>query len=218
MTTDLTEAKKPTPDERRNTILDIAFEVFLRDGYAGASMSKIAARLGGSKTTLYNYFASKKDLLVAVIDRESAELLDRIFVVGEDAGDFRTRIENMAQRLLTALLDRELIESQRLIVAESGRFPEIGQAAYALGLTSGLQRFSRYFRQAMEAGEMRRTDPNIAAAQFLDLANGSLHRRRLWNVIERVSTEAIALEAERIATTFIAAFGDEKLSRAARAE
>lgn len=217
MTMDALEPKKPTPDERRNTILDIAYEAFLRDGYAGASMSKIAAQLGGSKTTLYNYFASKKELLVAVSDRECAKLLDQVFVLGGAAGDFRSRMIDLTRRFLQALLDEQMLASLRLIVAESGRFPEVGQAAYELGLKRGLERLSAYFRNAMEAGEMRRTDPNVAAAQFLDLTDGSLYRRRLWNVIAEVSEEAISEEAERIANTFIAAFGNDELSRAARA-
>ncbi|MGH6965637.1 MAG: TetR/AcrR family transcriptional regulator, partial [Phenylobacterium sp.] len=43
-------------DARREAILDVAQEVFLEEGFANASMSTIAARLGGSKGTLYNYF------------------------------------------------------------------------------------------------------------------------------------------------------------------
>lgn len=214
---DLVETKRPTPDERRTAILDIAYEAFLRDGYAGTSMSRIAALLGGSKTTLYNYFASKHELLVAVIDRECAKVLAPVFVVSDAAGDFRARIEDMARRLLTAFLDEKLLESQRLIVAESGRFPEVGQTAYEFGVASGLRQISAHFRRAMEAGEMRRSDPDIAAEQFLDLTDGSLHRRRLWNVIGDVSAEAIAVEAGRIANTFVAAFGNDTLSKAARA-
>src|ERR1700761_2914102 len=50
------------PDDRRKAILAIAREIFLTEGYAAASMSAIAARLGGSKGTLYNYFPSKEGL------------------------------------------------------------------------------------------------------------------------------------------------------------
>ena len=40
-------------------MLDIARAAFLREGYAAASMSEIAAKVGGSKATLYSYFPSK---------------------------------------------------------------------------------------------------------------------------------------------------------------
>src|SRR6202000_3232312 len=57
----------PRRDLKRETILSIALQVFLEEGYAAASMSTIAARVGGSKGTLYNYFRSKAELFAAVI-------------------------------------------------------------------------------------------------------------------------------------------------------
>lgn len=213
---DLAEAKKITADERRNHILDIAHKAFIEEGYAGASMSRIAASLGGSKTTLYNYFASKKDLFVAVADRECTKLFDHIFVATEIGGDFRARTFELARRLLTAMLDDDMIASYRLIVAESGRFPEIGHAAHEIALRRGLLHLSAFFKKAMEQGDMRNADVSVAAEQFLDLISGTLHKQRLWNVVTDVSVDTITLEAGRIANTFIAAFGNDALSRAAR--
>lgn len=85
---------KPQRDSRRENILSIAREVFMEEGYAAASMSTIAARVGGSKGTLYNYFRSKAELFVAVIqhqcDLSQAELFD-----GIDEGDLRTHLTQL---------------------------------------------------------------------------------------------------------------------------
>ena len=54
-------------DQRREAILNVAREVFFEQGYSAASMSTIAARLGGSKGTLYNYFKSKEELFEAQV-------------------------------------------------------------------------------------------------------------------------------------------------------
>src|SRR5579862_2413366 len=54
-------------DARRRAILEVGREVFLAQGYAATSMSEIAAKLGGSKGTLYNYFRSKEELFSAFI-------------------------------------------------------------------------------------------------------------------------------------------------------
>ncbi len=214
---DLAEAKRVTSDERRNHILDIAHAAFIEEGYAGTSMSRIAASLGGSKTTLYNYFASKKDLFVAVADRECSKLFDHIFVATEIGGDFRARTIELARRLLSAMLADEMIASYRLIVAESGRCPEIGHAAHEIAMRRGLLHLSGFFKKAVEQGDMLSTDIRVAAEQFLDLIAGALHKRRLWNVITEVGAETITIEAGRIANTFIAAFGNDELSKAARA-
>lgn len=213
---ELAVAKKITADERRGHILDIAYAAFIRDGYAGTSMSRIAGLLGGSKTTLYNYFESKKELFVAVADRECAKLFDQIFVATEIAGDFRDRIHDLARRLLESMLSDDMIEAYRLIVAESGRFPEIGLALHDIALRRGTQHLAVFFKRAIEGGEMRSVNPKMAAEQFLDLTSGTLHKIRLWNVVAVVEPERIAKEAARIASTFLAAFGSEALSRTAR--
>lgn len=213
---DAVETRKLAPDERRGHILDIAYAAFIRDGYAGTSMARIAALLGGSKTTLYNYFSSKKELFMAVADRECAKLFDQIFVASGIAGDFRNRILELARRLLANILSDDMIASYRLIVAESGRFPEIGHAAHDIALRRGTQHLAAFFKRAMEAGELRPVNPKMAAEQFLDLVSGTLHKIRLWNVVTAVDPARMGIEAERIAATFLAAFGNEALSRAAR--
>ena len=74
-------------DTRRLGIVEVAREVFMAEGFADASMSAIAARVGGSKGTLYNYFPSKEGLFAAVIqdacDRKQATLFDSLNVEGE---------------------------------------------------------------------------------------------------------------------------------------
>jgi AcrR family transcriptional regulator len=64
----LSSTPKKGRDEKRAAIVKIAYEAFLTDGYAATSMSSIAAKVGGSKATLYNYFASKEELFAAVIE------------------------------------------------------------------------------------------------------------------------------------------------------
>jgi AcrR family transcriptional regulator len=55
------------PDDRRARILEAAFEVCQRQGVEGARMDEVAARARVSKGTLYRYFASKEELLLATI-------------------------------------------------------------------------------------------------------------------------------------------------------
>jgi TetR/AcrR family transcriptional repressor of mexJK operon len=208
---------KPSRDDRRAAILEIARAAFLRDGYANTSMSQIAARVGGSKATLYNYFPSKKDLLVAVADNEATQIFAPLFDVSEMSGDVRTVLEKFVRRFLALLLSHDLIAFYRLVVAESARFPEIGFAADEFGLKHGLEGITGYFAGAMERGELRRANALVAAEQFLDLCAGQLHRKRLWGVVCDISQDVIEAQAKRVVTTFLAAYGNDELSRAARA-
>jgi TetR/AcrR family transcriptional regulator, fatty acid metabolism regulator protein len=52
--------------ERETGILDVARDLFLRDGYENTSMAAVAAAAGLSEGTLYNYFHNKTDLVLRV--------------------------------------------------------------------------------------------------------------------------------------------------------
>lgn len=210
------EGRKPRPDERRAAILDIAREAFLADGYSGTSMSRIAAEVGGSKATLYSYFPSKKDLFIAVTDRETAQLYDEIFHVKLSLGEPKTAFIDFARRCLEGLLSDTIVAGYRLIIAEAGRFPEMGKTTYELAVRRGVERLAHCFAEAMAHGTLRLCDPVEAAESFLDLAAGSLHTQRLWNAIASADQAALDREAKRIATVFLAAYGNDALSQAAR--
>ena len=54
-------------DERRTEIVRLAAMLFEQIGYEATSMSELSRRLGGSKSTLYRYFPTKDDLVIAVV-------------------------------------------------------------------------------------------------------------------------------------------------------
>ena len=110
-------------DDRRAAMLAIARAAFLREGYSAASVSEIAAKVGGSKATLYSYFPSKRDLFAAVIEEEVRLMLAPLFEMSETQGDVRTVLERFARRFLDMLLSEDTVAFYRLVVAESARFP-----------------------------------------------------------------------------------------------
>ncbi len=56
-------------DERKAQILNAAEDVFTKKGFSEARMDDIAEETGLSKGTLYLYFKSKEDLIIAILDR-----------------------------------------------------------------------------------------------------------------------------------------------------
>src|ERR671922_2170619 len=55
-------------DERKSQILNAAEDVFTQKGFDEARMDDIADKTGLSKGTLYLYFKSKDDLIIAILD------------------------------------------------------------------------------------------------------------------------------------------------------
>ncbi|HSB85736.1 MAG TPA: TetR/AcrR family transcriptional regulator [Ilumatobacteraceae bacterium] len=67
----------PAP-ARREQILDVAVEVFARNGFHGTSMNDVAEAAGVTKPVLYQHFDSKQDLYMALLDEVGNRLLSAI--------------------------------------------------------------------------------------------------------------------------------------------
>jgi len=66
---------------RRLHILRVATEMFARQGYRKTSMDEVAQRAGVAKGTLYTYFATKNELLVAAIALEKREHIGEVMAL-----------------------------------------------------------------------------------------------------------------------------------------
>ena len=72
-------------DDTRQRILDIAVDLFIEQGYAGTSVRDISERLGMTKGSLYYHFASKEEVLNALV-APLLEDLDQFVLDAEAAG------------------------------------------------------------------------------------------------------------------------------------
>jgi TetR/AcrR family transcriptional repressor of mexJK operon len=196
-------------DERREAIVQIAKQAFLEFGYAGTSMSCIAARVGGSKATLYNYFKSKEELLIAVVEKKCEQIAAFITAAElESHGDLRAALTNFGEHFVEYLLSDEQIGFYRLAIGECSRFPEIGQAIYSAGIRRNQSHMAELLEHAKQAGQLRRdADVSVAAEQFNELCLAGIHRRRLWNVTPNPSTDEIRANVANAVSTFMRAYG-----------
>ena len=124
-------------DSRREAILDVAAEVFLEEGYDAASMSTIATRVGGSKSTLYNYFKSKDEIFVAHIERYCGWQREAMFQLLDEDADLRDALTHVGRRYLANVLSDRNMSHFRLIVAAAERSPDLGRAFYEAGPSRG---------------------------------------------------------------------------------
>lgn len=210
------ENNKYGHDTRRAAILETARKVFLEEGRFHATMEDIAARHGGSKTTLYKYFPSKNELFNAIVEAQSREIQRQLNVFGGMASDIRSVLECFTERCLTIMLSKDMIAFERIVIAEATHFPDAAKAAYELGFKPALDYWDEIIREAIDAGQLRKIDPNIAAAYLLSLADGPLRKLQLWGVTKEPEPGAIALHTKAIVAIFLAAFGNDDLANQAR--
>jgi AcrR family transcriptional regulator len=73
------------PDARVPELLDAALHVFAELGYRGTRLDAVAERAGVTKGTIYHYFDTKEELLLAVIEHYQAIAFERIDEILRDA-------------------------------------------------------------------------------------------------------------------------------------
>ncbi|MHB8512816.1 MAG: TetR/AcrR family transcriptional regulator [Actinomycetota bacterium] len=78
---------------RRAQLISVAREVFVADGYDGAAMEQIATRAGVTKPVLYQHFESKKELYLALLEEDMAELQGLVERALDEARSNRERIQ-----------------------------------------------------------------------------------------------------------------------------
>jgi AcrR family transcriptional regulator len=168
-------------------------------------MSTIAAQLGGSKGTLYNYFKSKEELFDAFV-RRSCSRLQRHLEDLPNEGDLRERLVQIARDFLDHLLSAETIAIYRVVVGEGERFPELARLFYEAGPRTGIARTAEFLQDLMDRGLLRKADPVLAAHQFKDLSLSGVFNLRLWGIIEDLTPEERAGRAETAVDTFLRAY------------
>ncbi|MFL5297159.1 MAG: TetR/AcrR family transcriptional regulator [Phenylobacterium sp.] len=195
------------PDARREAILDVAQEVFLEEGFAAASMSTIAARLGGSKGTLYNYFRSKDELFKAYVERRCLWQQDTLFAVksGETP---QAALQRIARSFLAFILDDVTLRNFAVIAAEAERAPELGRIFYETGPKRGAERLAAFLAGLDAAGGLDLDgDPLGAAHHLLGILQSPSLKARLCNAVPPLTPAQLDAEAARGVKTFLKAFG-----------
>jgi AcrR family transcriptional regulator len=154
---------------KRTAILDAATAVFLRNGYLGTSMDEIAARAGVSKQTVYKAFGDKEHLfseIVSTIVNEAGEpTYNEVINLGV-SGDLEADLRDLAHRLLARVMQPQILQLRRLVIGESGRFPDLGRSFYEQGPGRTIEALAAAFEGLAAGGALLLDDPLLAAAHF----------------------------------------------------
>jgi TetR/AcrR family transcriptional regulator, mexJK operon transcriptional repressor len=168
----------PTPAEfegehrsarKHRAIIDAATTVFLSNGYLGTTMDEIAALARVSKQTVYKHFADKErlfsEIVTANVDEIANPNTDEVLKLG-DTGDLERDLRRFARGQLRAVMDPRLLKLRRLVIGESGRFPQLGRLFYERGPGRTINALATTFERLASRGVLELHDPALAAAHF----------------------------------------------------
>ena len=160
-------------------IVDAATHLFLAHGYGATSIEAVARRARISKRTFYHRFDDKPALFVAVVHR----IIDRLRSpadVESLVGDLQEVLQRLARFILRAALLPQAIALNRMLVAESARFPKLAAVVTERGVTEeAIRVIAGILDREIRAGNLALDNPTFAAQQFLYMIIALPQRRAM---------------------------------------
>lgn len=146
-------------DARPQELLAAALDLFVECGFAATRLEDVAAMAGVSKGTLYLYFENKEELFKAVVRENLLPLLDEAEDIidgytGHSTDLFRDIILGWWSRIGAT----KLAGITKLMMAESGNFPELVAFYREEVNVRGDAMIVRMLQRGIERGEFRAID------------------------------------------------------------
>lgn len=162
---------KPNPTDTRRwnrrkaarpqELVAAALELFVARGYAATRLEDVAAAAGVSKGTVYLYFANKEELFKTVVREnlvpalaEGTELVDRY------EGSTAELLRELLRGWWGLIGATPVAGITKLIMAESGNFPDIARFYQEEVMIPGDALFARVLARGVARGELRDMPPN----------------------------------------------------------
>jgi AcrR family transcriptional regulator len=186
--------KEQLTEKRRRQIMDAALAVFSRKGYGEATIPDVAREAGVAVGTIYNYYKSKRDILVSalagsVLSEPFLRLMDQS-LEADDQAFFRSLIEDRLT-LLTENSDRFLF-----MLSEVNRDQEF-RRQWAQGVVQpALGRAEAYVRSRIHSGSFRPVDPSVAVRALTGMAIGFA----VLSMVEGEESPCRGVPAEQLAS------------------
>ena len=155
---------------KKQEIIRIAAQLFDELGYERTSMSAIAARLGGSKATLYGYFPSKEELLRAVLEHEAKRETERLMHELLSETDLRSGLIRLGIAYLSG-------HPARISAIRTAANQPVAQEFYESVIRPAWQRLADRFATMMKEGRLKFADPWITAMHWKGLNE--------WDMLEK---------------------------------
>lgn len=195
------------------SIVDAAAGVFCREGFAGANIDLIAAEAGVSRQTVYNHHGDKEKLFIAVVrdltERCNAGIFATIATFPDQPKDLEADLTGFAVRMnQNCICNRDGKFLRKLIHTEGERYPELFAEWREQGPGRTWPAIAARFARLAYGGYLTIEDPDVAARQFLGLANAELQTTFMLGGTP--SEEEVVQSARNGVRTFLRAFGKRR--------
>jgi AcrR family transcriptional regulator len=145
-------------EARPAEIVAAALQLFADRGFAATRLEDVATVAGVSKGTVYLYFESKEQLFEAVVREAIAPNIDRAEALVDGFEGPTPELLRALFGFVAGVLDTPLTGVMKLLVAESGNFPQLARLYADLVLRRVFALIRRILERGVTRGEFRPLD------------------------------------------------------------
>jgi AcrR family transcriptional regulator len=164
-------------DRIREGLIAEGRELFVRYGLGKTTIAELTDAVGIADSTFYQFFDSKAELYVEILEREGEEILPRLLAPLEENDDPETAIVEFLTGLMdeietNPLVRQLLVDSEELERLREYRTPE----ERAAEREESIGHFLPYVETWYEAGDVRGPDARTVANAIRSVSFLTLHR------------------------------------------
>jgi AcrR family transcriptional regulator len=195
-----TRSKRASTKTRQMQIVQAAMQCFQRKGYENTTIDDIAAEYGLSKGSIYWYYPSKKDILMAVFQHMVSQLFKEYAALVSSPISPRQKLIQMVHLMAKMLLSE--YESYRpFMVLMSVAYEDAELRNMSASLYEQAEELmAEILKQGEKAGEFVVRNRRLTASLMIAAAEGLFTRQMLLNDL---NLEEIEREAENIMEHFL---------------
>ena len=193
--------------DTKDRILTEALILFAEQGYKGANLRDLAARLGLSKSALYKHYASKEAIWNALLDKMEAYYAahfgstDRLPQTPASCEE----LFKLSMRMIHFTVnDQQIILTRKLLLTEQFHDDRVRRLAGKHFLEGTASIFTQLFEQMMAAGLLQKADPAMLAFAYTAPITALIHHCDRHLEPQEVTMERIARFARHFIDTHAA--------------
>ncbi|MFP4164844.1 MAG: TetR/AcrR family transcriptional regulator [Chitinispirillaceae bacterium] len=134
------QRKQAVTTLKQNLILDAALKVIARDGYINAKLEDIAEEAGFAKASLYHYFPDKESIVLKLILREQASVIDQCDVIVSRESPFSEKLKSIMMIFFHKLRSHAQVANALGVATPSGLSNFAGMVAKHSELFESVQK------------------------------------------------------------------------------
>ena len=201
------DATAATGDALCDRIIGVAFEAFVKNGYAGTSTLEIARRAKISKRDLYANFPNKQALLLACISKRAARMRLSPDLPAPRSRDMLGQIlVGFGATVIREVTHPAVMAIYRLAISEAEHSPDVAAILNANRLANR-NALAELLGRAQASGILGHGDPRQMMEQFFGLLWGDLMLNRLLGAVGVPIGEEIDRRARGAAEAFLKLHG-----------